>query len=94
MRPQVRISPDGQLLAWRRVGDGPEWTVTHLDDHQRGCAYDDAVEHWEPLVAATPLLAAWEADVAHCLDGQPLEACAECAGLTLAIESLREAAQR
>jgi len=91
VRPQVRISPDGRGIAWRRPGDD-RWIYADVSDTYN--ASSDSPDDWEPLVAATPLLAAWEADVAHCLDGQPLEACAECAGLTLAIESLREAAQR
>lgn len=95
LAPRIRVSLDGQWLAWRPDGDtSGTWTMIPLAGGQaQATVTDAAVQHWQPMIAADPLLAAWAAEISFCIGDQPIEACSECMGLTLAINAVRNAAQ-
>lgn len=91
---QIRVSLDGKWLAWRpRVSVGDTWVMIPLDGGgARGTVTDQVVEHWHVMVSAQPLLAAWAQEIAFCIGPQPVEACSECMGLTMAADAVRHAA--
>lgn len=95
LAPQVRVSLDGRWLAWRSVTEAVgDWTVIPLSGGAGASRMTSrAVANWHALVAAAPLLSSWNIEVAHCIGDQPVEACPECMGLTMAINTVARAAQ-
>lgn len=72
-RNEVRISPNGEALAWHRpgfAGDGQPWLVIHEDPDVAGVetewTYDANVECWTVLDHPSALL-----DEEGTGDGQP-----------------------
>lgn len=94
LAPQIRVSLDGKWLAWRAVSEtSTTWTVIALAGGvAKAQVTDRAVQHWHAMVAAAPLISAWKDEIRHCIGEQPVEACSECMGLTLAIDAVAQAA--